>query len=134
MAQYRPNGRMACYRPDSGNAGNGTGCGCQGMNQQSMNPRMQNGGMANRNAYMPGGRMQGNSRMNQEERSGGNGCGCQQESSCKDENRHMRHMPVGMCYVPMQEWEELYSACQGLEVGTAFPSLDLEFCGVRGKA
>lgn len=41
--------------------------------------------------------------------------------------------PVGMAYVPSQEFGELYDANKGLKAGTIFPELNLIFCGVRGK-
>lgn len=41
--------------------------------------------------------------------------------------------PVGMAYVPSQEFGELYDAKKGLREGTMFPVLNLIFCGVRGK-
>lgn len=37
--------------------------------------------------------------------------------------------PIGMCYVPFQQWEEPYAENIALERGTMFPSLDLPFCG-----
>lgn len=69
----------------------------------------------------------------------GNMSNCQMQNrmrennDCRDSNKNMRNMPVGMCYVPMQEWEALYSPCNSLKQGTAFPDLDLIFCGVRGN-
>ena len=41
--------------------------------------------------------------------------------------------PIGMAYVPSQEFGELYDAKKGLREGTMFPDLNLIFCGVRGK-
>ncbi|MBP3325630.1 MAG: spore coat associated protein CotJA [Coprococcus sp.] len=41
--------------------------------------------------------------------------------------------PVGMAYVPMQTFGEMYDACKGLKEGTMFPELNLIFCGVRGN-
>lgn len=37
--------------------------------------------------------------------------------------------PVGMCYVPFQQWETPYAENMALERGTMFPSLDKPFCG-----
>lgn len=37
--------------------------------------------------------------------------------------------PVGMCYVPFQQWEMPYAENTALERGTMFPSLDKPFCG-----
>lgn len=66
-------------------------------------------------------------------------CGCNtmqgnsNDCGCQDSNRHMRHMPVGIGYVPMQPWGELYDPATALCQGTAFPDLNLIFCGIRGK-
>jgi hypothetical protein len=48
-------------------------------------------------------------------------------------HQRKEHMPIGMAYVPMQEWNEMYDACEGLYEGCAFPELNLIFCGVRGN-
>lgn len=48
-------------------------------------------------------------------------------------NTCARTMPIGMAYVPIQEWGELYEPCVALCQGTAFPNLNLIFCGARGK-
>lgn len=37
--------------------------------------------------------------------------------------------PVGMCYVPFQQWEPPYAENVAFERGTMFPSLDLPFYG-----
>lgn len=37
--------------------------------------------------------------------------------------------PIGMCYVPFQQWEKPYAENIALEQGTMFPSLDLPFLG-----
>jgi len=37
--------------------------------------------------------------------------------------------PIGMCYVPFQQWETPYAENMALERGTMFPSLDKPFCG-----
>ncbi len=37
--------------------------------------------------------------------------------------------PIGMCYVPFQQWETPYDENVALERGTMFPSLDLPFLG-----
>lgn len=56
--------------------------------------------------------------------------GCQDTMSgmgrpadCFDRDR----FPVGMGYVPMQNWETPYSMEQGFRRGTIFPSLDYPF-------
>ena len=40
-------------------------------------------------------------------------------------------LPLAMCYVPMQQWRDLYSADVGLERGTIFSELDKPFLGRR---
>ena len=37
--------------------------------------------------------------------------------------------PIGMAYVPVQQWAELYEPCDALYRGTAFPELDFPFGG-----
>ena len=41
------------------------------------------------------------------------------------------HFPVGMGYVPMQNWENPYPMEHGFRRGTIFPSLDYPFTGGR---
>ena len=36
---------------------------------------------------------------------------------------------VGMCYVPMQEWEQIYDEDTAFSVGTIFPCLNKPFLG-----
>ena len=36
---------------------------------------------------------------------------------------------LAMAYVPWQKWEKLYDDEKALEIGTAFPSLNLPFLG-----
>lgn len=55
------------------------------------------------------------------------------KSCCDDPNKHLQHLAVGMGYVPIQEWCELYDQETAICEGTAFPDLNLVFCGVRGK-
>lgn len=55
------------------------------------------------------------------------------DTGCKDNNSHMRHMPLAMGYVPMQSWGDLYDPATAICQGTAFPDLNLIFCGSRGK-
>ncbi|MBE6837404.1 MAG: spore coat associated protein CotJA [Ruminococcus sp.] len=40
-------------------------------------------------------------------------------------------MPIGMCYVPMQNWGMLYDEDKGLDRGTIFRELDKPFTGER---
>ncbi|MCI8837458.1 MAG: spore coat associated protein CotJA [Hungatella sp.] len=39
----------------------------------------------------------------------------------------MEQYPVGMGYVPWQQWQQTYSLEQGFMRGTIFPDLDLTF-------
>ena len=48
-------------------------------------------------------------------------------SRTADENKSV--FPVGMCYVPFQQWETPYAENTALERGTMFPGLDKPFCG-----
>ncbi len=60
-------------------------------------------------------------------------------SSCTDnacgnvsgETKALENMPIGMAYVPWQEYNNLYSLSQGLNNGTMFRSLDYDFKGRR---
>jgi len=36
---------------------------------------------------------------------------------------------IGICYVPMQKWEQIYDEDTAYSVGTLFPSLNLPFLG-----
>lgn len=40
---------------------------------------------------------------------------------------HIENLPIGMGYVPIQQWRQTYSLDQGLTRGTIFPELDLPF-------
>ena len=42
--------------------------------------------------------------------------------------------PIGMCYVPFQQWETPFAENVALEKGTIFPSLDLPFLGKEGNS
>lgn len=54
-------------------------------------------------------------------------CHCEDKSTmCSDP---LRGMPIGMGYVPWQEWGCVYNYDEGLSRGTIFPPLDLPFYG-----
>lgn len=61
------------------------------------------------------------------------GCSCNSSEGCDANssmhNDAMRGMPVGMGYVPWQQWECVYTLEEGLSKGTIFPSLNLPFYG-----
>ena len=54
-------------------------------------------------------------------------CCCEDNSSAGSDP--LRGMPLGIGYVPWQQWECPYSLEDGLCKGTIFPSLDLPFYG-----
>ncbi|MCM1083619.1 MAG: spore coat associated protein CotJA [Clostridium sp.] len=58
---------------------------------------------------------------------------CDCKDDCGDSNKQMSTMPLAMGFVPMQSFGELYDPCTALREGTAFPCLNLIFCGTRGK-
>lgn len=41
--------------------------------------------------------------------------------------------PLGIAYVPMQHYDQMFPLSRGLKEGTIFPELCLPFCGRRGK-
>ncbi|MBQ8983040.1 MAG: spore coat associated protein CotJA [Lachnospiraceae bacterium] len=41
--------------------------------------------------------------------------------------------PIGMGYVPMQKWRDLYPMEKGFMEGTIFMELNRIFCGKRGN-
>ena len=52
----------------------------------------------------------------------------------KNKNEFPKETPIGMAYVPFQQWEEPYSENVAFEKGTIFPSLYLPFlCGEVDK-
>lgn len=62
-----------------------------------------------------------------------NGMGCNTGNTCPEQKcmptDPLQGMPLGMGYVPIQEWNQIYSPEMGLDRGTIFPCLDLPFCG-----
>lgn len=56
-----------------------------------------------------------------------------QINNVKKEKACAGSCPVGMAYVPSQEFGPLYDTKKGLMEGTMFPDLNLIFCGVRGN-
>lgn len=52
---------------------------------------------------------------------------------CGDDNYNLKNLPLAMGYVPIQSWGDLYDPETALCQGTAFPELNLIFCGSRGK-
>lgn len=66
-----------------------------------------------------------------------NGMNCNAENTCPEQpcmnTDPIQGMPVGMGYVPIQQWKQIYSPEMGLCRGTIFPCLDLPFCGCVPK-
>ena len=83
----------------------GNNCRCGNMPSPGMN---QNGGCARDNCH----------RRNY---------GCDADSSMH--NDPLCGMPIGMGYVPWQQWDKIYDICDALNAGTMFPELNLPFCG-----
>ena len=52
---------------------------------------------------------------------------------CKDNNPRLLGMPLASAFVPTQPWCQLYDKKEALCQGTAFPNLNLIFCGSRGR-
>lgn len=55
------------------------------------------------------------------------GHGCDADSSMH--NDPLCGMPLGIGYVPWQQWCEIYDICDALKAGTMFPPLNLPFYG-----
>lgn len=76
-------------------------------------------------------------------RNGNGGCGCGGEDTAVGSSRtgsaadcvHRdildKDVPLAMSYVPMQEWQKLYSEEEGFCRGTIFKELDFPFVGCR---
>ena len=52
---------------------------------------------------------------------------------CKDNNPRLLGMPLASAFVPTQPWCKLYDKKEAICQGTAFPNLNLIFCGSRGR-
>ena len=57
------------------------------------------------------------------------GCGCMKTDGCNIGTEHVDHMAPGMCYVPWQKWEDIYSPEEGFARGTIFAQLDKSYIG-----
>lgn len=58
-------------------------------------------------------------------------CPCP-STACQNDDP-LRGMPLGIGYVPIQEWGQTYCPDKALFQGTIFPPLDLPFCGCIPK-
>jgi hypothetical protein len=69
-------------------------------------------------------------------RNGYPGCNAPRENNCDFHTDPLYGMPLGIGYVPWQQWNKIYEPCEGLANGTIFPELNLPFFGCipRGYA
>ena len=61
------------------------------------------------------------------------GCGCMKTDGCDIGTEHVDHMAPGMCYVPWQKCEDIYSPEEGFARGTIFAQLDKSYIGRKCK-
>lgn len=61
-----------------------------------------------------------------------NNCNCNmpESSACRPEPT-LCEFPIGMAYVPIQQWRRLYDICAAFRNGTLFQELNLDFLGRR---
>lgn len=70
----------------------------------------------------------GNGNMNS--RCGNNTSQCRDcDKNSSSRNDPLEGMPLGIGYVPWQQWRKTYDFCEGLSNGTIFPCLNLPFLG-----
>lgn len=55
--------------------------------------------------------------------------GLMRNEQMTDEN--INSMPIGMAYVPMQVWRDIYEKDKGMMRGTIFSELDMPFKGAK---
>ena len=67
-----------------------------------------------------------NSQNNQD-----NNCDTMPESSACRPEPTFCEFPIGMAYVPIQQWRRLYDICAAFRNGTLFQELNLDFLGRR---
>ena len=61
------------------------------------------------------------------------GCGCMKTDGCDIGTEHVDHMAPGMCFVPWQKWQDVYSPEEGFARGTIFAQLDKSYIGRKCK-
>lgn len=54
------------------------------------------------------------------------------DSSCNENIDAMDGMVIGMCYVPWQQWRNIYEPKEGFKRGTIFQELDKPFEAAKG--
>ena len=113
MNQSRGNCSSQCGSPAGNNRQNmDSGC-------NSCNPR-------NNGSRHPGNNM--NTRYGNQRGNTGSRCSdCDANSSSR--NDPLEGMPIGIGYVPWQQWRKTYDFGEGLSNGTIFPCLNLPFYG-----
>lgn len=125
------------------------GCGCSNNTTQSCGPLGNNSNNMSRNGSANSSNncscMNNNRNMtangNSRNSSSGNicgckragGCGCMKTDGCDIGTEHVDHMAPGMCYVPWQKWEDIYSPEEGFARGTIFAQLDKSYIGRKCK-
>ena len=109
MNQSRGNCASPCGTP-AGNTRQGMDSGCRSCNPRNSGSRCGNNNMNSRCGSKP------------------SHCGdCDANSSSR--NDPLEGMPIGIGYVPWQQWRSTYDYCEGLSQGTIFPCLNLPFYG-----
>ena len=125
MNQSRGNCSSPCSTP-AGNNRQSMDSGCKSCNPRNGGSRCGNNNMNSRCDS------QGRSSVNPRR---GNACGnmpsrcgdCDANSSSR--NDPLEGMPLGIGYVPWQQWRNTYDYSEGLSQGTIFPCLNLPFYG-----
>lgn len=110
---------------------------CDSNNNTAMNPRrnsMMNTRCGNNNSPMMNTRCgsNNNAMMNTRcnNRCNNNTSRCEEcDPGSSSHNDPLAGMPIGIGYVPWQQWSKTYDYCEGLSRGTIFPCLDLPFFG-----
>lgn len=109
---------------------------------QRRNYYSRNNGQCSNNMSNCGNKYQSNCNCGNTNNCATNNCADKEQSinSCpniKDKSidscPHKHDYPVGMGYVPWQQWGNLYDLETGYKEGTIFKDLNIVFCGVRGR-
>ena len=71
-----------------------------------------------------------NCSCNESQTNQNNNCTMSETSACRPEPT-LCEFPIGMAYVPIQQWRRLYDICAAFRNGTLFQELNLDFLGRR---